>query len=99
MSFSRILSLVVAGGYLLVSLLQLYLSEQWENLKGVIALMAWIALSLVCIWYSEEIGSLTGAKYGLVSSSSPGWAVEIMGWILLILPFVVFIIWAIAGLD
>ena len=29
---------------------------------------------------------LVGARFGLVSSTSPGWAVTLMGWVLLLLP-------------
>lgn len=29
---------------------------------------------------------IVGAKFGLISSTSPGWAVKLLGWVLLLLP-------------
>ena len=53
-------------------------------------LVIWLALSLGCIWWGEELGEgLIGAKYGLVSAPSPGWAVKLIGWLLLLLPAVI----------
>lgn len=50
----------------------------------------WLALSLGCIWYGDELGEgLTGARYGLISEPSPGWAVQMMGWVLLLVPVVI----------
>ncbi|MBN1508919.1 MAG: hypothetical protein JW955_18880 [Sedimentisphaerales bacterium] len=58
--------------------------------EGVIGLCGWLAISLGCIWWGDELGEgLVGAKFGLISSTSPGWAVKLMGWVLLLLPAVV----------
>lgn len=53
-------------------------------------LIFWLGLSLGCIWWGDELGEgLIGAKYGLVSASSPGWAVKLIGWLLLLAPTLV----------
>lgn len=96
MRYIKGLSIVVAAVYVGVSI-YLFASGQRDGgfraadlCEGIVAMCFWLALSLGCIWYGDELGeSLTGARFGLVSSSSPGWAVELMGWILLLLPGVV----------
>jgi hypothetical protein len=94
MSISRLLSLVVAGIYLLVPLFA-YVGGDQEALKGFLYMLAFLMLPLGCIWFGDELGGLIGIKYGLVSSPSPGWAVALLGWILLFMPVVVVIIMAI----
>ncbi len=55
--------------------------------EGLLGAGFWLALSIGCIWWGDELGEgLVGAKCGLVSSTSPGWAVKLMGWLLLFLP-------------
>jgi len=70
---SKIISLLIAMSYLVA-----------------LILIIWLAVSLGCIWWGEELGEgLIGAKYGLVSASSPGWAVKLIGWLLLLVPAVI----------
>jgi hypothetical protein len=40
-------------------------------------------VSLVLIWFPDEIGGITGVLYGrkLVDRESPGWAVTLVGWL------------------
>jgi len=46
----------------------------------------WLVVCLGCIWWGDELGEgLVGAKFGLISSTSPGWAVKLIGWVLLLL--------------
>ena len=93
MCLSRWLSLSIAVIYILFFILSFVFSgESYETSKedlfeGAIGLVFWLVLSLGCIWFGDELGEgLLGAKFGLVSSASPGWAVQLMGWILLLLP-------------
>lgn len=93
MRYLKWLSIVVAALYIVVPICLFVLGRReggfltpdlFEMAAG---LFLWLGVSLGCIWYADELGeSLVGAKFGLVSSSSPGWAVEVMGWILLLLP-------------
>ena len=104
MEISKIISLLIAAVYVIVFICVFALNEEhdarWEEnlFKGAIGLIIWLMLSLGCIWLGDELGEgLIGAKYGLVSSASPGWAVKLMGWVLLFLPLVVIVIARIRG--
>lgn len=95
MPISRIFSLIVAGVYLVVSLVACLGGEQ-EALKGVVYLLSYLVLPIACIWYGDEMGSWTGTmRLHGITSASPGCIVVIMGWILLILPVVAGIIMAV----
>ena len=89
MSISRLLSLIVAGIYVFIAC---FWSEAVEDFAGV--LFVALLLGLGCIWFGDELGAgLTGARFGLISSSSPGWVVKFTGWVILLgLPLVVFIL-------
>ncbi len=79
----NLLSAIVAVVYLGVA----YVSGGAE---AVIVCLLYLVLPLACIWFSEAMGEFTGIARGhLVTSTSPGWAVAGMGWILLLLPVVV----------
>lgn len=104
MEISKIISLLIAAVYVIAFIFAFAVNEErdakWEEnlFKGAFSLIIWLMLSLGCIWLGDELGEgLIGAKYGLVSSPSPGWAVKLMGWVLLVLPALVFIIFCIRG--
>jgi len=81
MTWPRWVSLAVAALYVVSSGLE---HAQLDEIAGIVA---WLAISLGCIWWGDELGEgLVGARFGLVSSTSPGWAVTLMGWVLLLLP-------------
>jgi hypothetical protein len=87
------LSLVIAGLYVLFLGVECASGPASEGsssrdlLEGIAGIVFWLGLSLGCIWYGDELGGgLMGARFGLVSSPSPGWAMQLMGWILLLLP-------------
>lgn len=78
--------------------------EEHGNLSGeeffvcTFIMLFFLALSLGCIWWGDELGEgLTGARFGLISSPSPGWAVRMMGWIFITLPAIVFFLYWIGG--
>ena len=103
MNVPRWLSLFIAIIYILFFVFPIVLNKESGEIsnqdiaEGAFGLLFWLALSLGCIWFGEELGEgLIGATFGLVSSSSPGWAVRLMGWILLLLPAVIFL-WNLVG--
>lgn len=78
---------VVLGAWAFLSGLDEGSSSGKDLFEGLVGILFWLALSLGCIWYGEELGDgLVGARYGLISSVSPGWAVQLMGWVFLLLP-------------
>jgi hypothetical protein len=69
-----------------------------ELVSMILSLILWLGISLGCIFKGEEIGEgFIGAKMGLISSASPGWAVQLMGWIFLFLPGIVGVVYYIKG--
>lgn len=104
MELSRILSLVITALYV-IAFVCLFAGgsergvapeKHFESIfYGVGGLLIWPAVSLGCIWWGDELGEgLVGARYGLVSTPSPGWAVKLVGWMFLLTPgFVAVYIW------
>jgi len=97
MEKTKIISLLIATIYIILFIYSLSANEDHnsgmdENYlkgRGVVGVIIWLMISLGCIWWGDELGEgLIGAKFGLmsISSTSPGWAVKLMGWVLLLLP-------------
>ena len=82
MSISRILSLIVAGLYLLVAYLTGASKSGGSGSSFFLIHFAPLIFPLVCIWYGDEVGNLV---VGRITLPSAGWAVRLMGWVLLIL--------------
>jgi len=98
MDKSRWISLSIAVIYISFFTSSFFLSQEVKEMsnedlaKGAVGIVFWLALSLGCIWYGDELGEgLVGARYGLVSETSPGWIVQLMGWIFLIMPTGIFL--------
>jgi heme A synthase len=55
-------------------------------------IILFLSLSLAAIWFGEELGSITGVRFGqgispVVNTPSPGVLVRALGWVLLLIPF------------
>jgi len=97
MNRTRIISLTIAGIYLapiLVVLLRTPLKseELVLNLIHLFGFLAWVLFSLVCIWFGEDFGSWIGSYRFLpfIEDSNVS-TVVFLGWILLLLPLVIFL--------
>jgi hypothetical protein len=63
-------------------------SQEWA--RWTLGAGCWFVICLVFIWWGDELGEgIVGAKFGMISSTSPGWAVKLLGWVLLLLPAVI----------
>ncbi|KPK75769.1 MAG: hypothetical protein AMJ79_09790 [Phycisphaerae bacterium SM23_30] len=99
MTFSRWISLLIAVLYVIV-IICVFLQgseskppNQQEIFEGIAGILIWLGLSLACIWWGDELGQgMIGAKFGLVSKASPGCLVQLIGWVLLFLPVIIFVI-------
>ncbi len=80
MTFGRIVSGLVALGYLVIAF----------SLGGPYAgtrVLVFLLLPLACIWFSEEMGEFTGNWGGHhIDEKSPGCMLAFLGWSLLLLP-------------
>ncbi len=104
MELSRLISLIIAGLYMVVFICALVAEVGEDGLSApdifetTFGVVVWLALGLGCIWWGDELGQgLTGARYGLISQPSPGWAVRMMGWVFLLLPVVIGIYYLISS--
>ncbi len=105
MDLARWISLAVAAVYVIGIGFAVLLDRHAEPVTtedlvgGVLGIGGWLAISLGCIWWGDELGEgLVGAKFGLISSASPGWAVKLMGWVLLFLPAVLALTCGLGGM-
>ena len=80
---NRLLSLVVAVGYLVAA----FYGGGWELVWRV---GIFLILPLACIWFGDEMGSYTGVGMGrgAITSTTPGWLVTAGGWLLLLVPVI-----------
>lgn len=80
---SRLLSLLVGGGYLVAAYF-------FADGATVLRLALYLVLPLACIWFSEALGDFTGPTgRGSITSTTPGCMVAAGGWLLLLLPLVI----------
>ena len=85
----RGLSLVIASFYLGITI---YAANPDGTLITDLFLVG-VALffPLVCIWFGDELGDYVGTLPGpAINRTTPGWMVELGGWILLLLPAILF---------
>ena len=85
----RTLSLIIASVYLLLTAF----SENSLNevLPGLLIVGGALLFPLACIWFPDELGEYVGRLPGpAISHTSPAWTVRVGGWVLLLLPAVLF---------
>ncbi len=78
---ARILSLIVAGGYLVAA----YLSSGSDVLFKI---TLFLFLGIACIWFGDPLGKITGFIWIgniNVSQETPGSIIKVLGWIVLLL--------------
>jgi hypothetical protein len=63
----------------------------------VLKIVGWLIVGLACIWFGDELGSLTGFRLIRminISEKTPGAFVRLIGWLILILvPGAICAIW------
>ena len=87
MSKSKLLSLIVVGFYLIA---MVYFCERLP-LRNIITLLFAVLLPLACIWFSDEIAVVFDRGRWPELNSDWGFFVRIMGWVLLLLPAIIFV--------
>lgn len=84
----KTISLVISIIYLIFA----YITGSSELL---LKTLLFLLLPLACIWFGEAMGNYIGPAFGVrphITKESPGCLVTFMGWVLLILPLVLFIV-------
>ena len=89
---SRWLSGLVAGAYLLVAMIYA------PSPEFMFRLISFLLFPLVCIWFCDAMGNLTGIALGLgrpmITRPTPGDIVAIGGWLVLLLPVILYVVHA-----
>jgi len=87
---SRILSIIIAVAYLVIS----YFAGGGEALWRI---AVFLILPLACIWFGSDMGGYTGLNFytrPAITQTTPGCFVAFAGWMLLLLPgILLFVIW------
>ena len=81
---SRVLSLIVAGIYIIAAI--------FSGKPAIVLsmLLVFLPLPLGCIWFADELGAYEGpGRAGWWMNPTPGIFLKIIGWILLLLPVIV----------
>lgn len=93
-NWERIASLLVATAYLLVSPI-LYPADTWSHLVAdiFIRILA-LAFPLACIWFADDLAEYyrDGNLAPEITTSSPATFVRLGGWVLLLLPVLLFLL-------
>ena len=80
LNLGRVISLVIAGIYLIVTLL---LGKEYDWLKTAL----FVILPLACIWFGEELGEYEGPSMLIQTGwmrKTPGCFIRFIGWIFLL---------------
>jgi len=97
----RLISLLIAAVYVVVMINMAVAETDCGKPSGehvfdtIVGTFFWLVSSLACIWWGDELGEgLTGAWFGMqpITASSPGAAVRLMGWIILLLPGIIMLL-------
>ncbi|HJY30038.1 MAG TPA: hypothetical protein VJ306_18550 [Pyrinomonadaceae bacterium] len=87
---SRTLSLLIAIAYLAIACLSA--PSAAKAFASLLIFGGALLLPLACIWFADEMGEYVGVLPGpAINRKSPAWMVKIGGWILLLLPVIVFL--------
>lgn len=87
-SRNRLLSGVLAAIYIVMALC-------FGSAEAAFKIGLFLILPLACIWFSEPMGGYTGPVWrGVITSPTPAVFVSIGGWLLLLLPLIIGVIYA-----
>ncbi len=93
-NWERIASLVIAVTYLLVSPL-LFPADSWSHLVAdiLIRILA-LVFPLACIWFADDLAAYyqDGNLFPEITTPSSGSLVRFGGWVLLLLPVLLFLL-------
>ena len=92
--WQRVASLLIAIAYLLVSPI-LFPSDTWSHLMADLLVRTMsLAFLLACIWFADDLAEnyQDGILFPEITKASPGSFVRLAGWVLLLLPVLIFLL-------
>lgn len=91
MNRDRILSGLLAVIYILVAFCA-------GGAEAGFKVAAFVVLPLGCIWFSDTVGGYIGPAWrGAITGPTPGLVVRVAGWLLLLLPAIIGIVYVFTG--
>ena len=87
MMIARATSVMVAGAYIAIAI--------FSKMEGaILKTIMFLILPMACIWYGDAMGTYTGMMRGqYISKTSPGCLVAACGWLMLMLPILIKLIY------
>lgn len=87
-NYSRLISFIIAVLYLVAA--------AFDNIGTFLKVLIFLVLPMTCIWFGDEMGRYTGTfRLQSITSQTPGCFVRFMGWVLLLFPLIIGILYAI----
>ncbi len=93
MSKGKIVFLIICAIYLFSTIIAIISGE--ADAGDLVNLVLFLIVPFVCIWFGEEMGGWIGFSRPLgprITKSTPGCLVNFVGWLFLLLPFIITII-------
>jgi hypothetical protein len=91
MDWNRLLSGLLAAIYIITAFAE-------AGAEAGLKVVGFVILPLACIWFGDEMGDYIGQSgSGYITQKSPGFLVCILGWLLLLFPIVIEVVFALAG--
>ena len=88
-NMSRALSLVVVSIYFGIII---YFAQRGTLMGDLLRIGGGLLFPLACIWFGDELGDYVGTLPGpAITHTTPGWMVKLGGWVLLLLPAILFL--------
>src|SRR5262245_20932893 len=93
-SLSRVLSTSICLAYVVGAYLE-------TNVKTTIEVIMFCALPMGCIWFPQAMGDYVGfvGSGRFITAASPAAAVAFMGWVVLLLPVIAYVVVRLMGLK
>lgn len=89
MNLNRVLSGLLTVGYVIYAFTHF-------SFAGALKFTAGLLLPLLCIWFSEAMGGYTGWLFRGITSASPPVLLCLLGWVVLLLPLMLLLVYAVS---
>jgi hypothetical protein len=74
----------------LIALIYIISASVGDGGKGAFIMGAFCVMPLACIWFSDAMGGYIGPTTSMpITQPSPGWAICVLGWLLLLVPIII----------
>jgi len=90
MNLNRVFSGLLAGAYVIYAFTHF-------RFAGAVKFTTGLLLPLLCIWFADAMGAYTGWLYRGITTPSPPRLVCVLGWVVLLVPLMFWIVYAVSN--